>query len=78
MQKNFENGQNSGVQLQLVAKYASLVVLLLVGGGGGSVSSDGKCQKNAEHDTKKHTVNYLIFLTLYQHLGSKGSKFCVL
>ena len=44
MQKNFENGQNSGVQLQLVAKYASLVVLLLVGGGGGSVSSDGKCQ----------------------------------
>ena len=43
MQKNFENGQNSGVQLQLVAKYASLVVLLLVGGGG-SVSSDGKCQ----------------------------------
>ena len=35
MQKNFENGQNSGVQLQLVAKYASLVVLLLVGGGGG-------------------------------------------
>ena len=34
MQKNFENGQNSGVQLQLVAKYARLVVLLLVGGGG--------------------------------------------
>ena len=74
MQKNFENGQNSGVQLQLVAKYASLVVLLLVGGGGQFQATENAKQK-AEHDTKKHRVNYLISLTLYQHLGS---KFCVL
>ena len=45
MQKNFENGQNSGVQLQLVAKYASLVVLLLVGGGGGQFQAMENAKK---------------------------------
>ena len=33
----------------------------------------------AEHDAKTYgKLSLLICITLYQHLGSKGAKFCVL
>ena len=39
-----------------------------------------KAPQNEEHDThtKKGKQSLVIFLTLYQHLGPKDAKFCVL
>ena len=74
-----DNGQNSEVVvLRRAAEFESLVVLLCISRG---------CQFRA---TENYTISdnrslktygklsLFIFLTLYQHLGSKGAKFCVL
>ena len=74
-----DNGQNSEVVvLRRAAEFESLVVLSCISRG---------CQFRAtENDTISDNrslktygmLSLFIFLTLYQHLGSKGAKFCVL
>ena len=76
-----ENGQNSeGVVLRPATEFASLALsfyYVLVGGV--SFKRLKKPQKIAEHDTRTYgKLSLFIFLTLYQHLGSKRAKFCVL
>jgi len=74
-----ENGQTSeGVELWPAAEFASLFVLWCVSWG---------CQFQAtENATKMQNttlksygkLSFFTFLTLYQHLGPKGAKFCLL
>ena len=47
--------------------------------GGVSFKRLKKPQKIAEHHTRTYgKLSLFIFLTLYQHFGSKRAKFCVL
>ena len=74
-----KNGENSeGAQQHLAAEFASLVVLLCI-----SRVCQFRATENATktQNTSLRTYSKLslfIFLTLYQHLRSKGAKFCVL
>ena len=76
-----ENRQNSeGDQLRPAAEFASLVILLCISRGC-RFQATGNAQKKKTQNTTLKTYGKLplfIFLTLYQHLGSKGAKFCVL
>ena len=84
-----ENRQNAeGDQLRPAAEFASLVILLCISRGC-RFQATGNApppppppkKKKKTQDTTLKTYGKLplfIFLTLYQHLGSKGAKFCVL
>ena len=55
-----------------------LVVLLCISRGCQFQATE-KNHKIAEHDAKTYgKLSLLIFITLYQHLGSKGAKFFAL
>ena len=73
------NGQNSeGVVLLPVAEFASLVFFLCISRGCQFQATE--TATNSQNTTLKTygKLSLFIFLTLYQHLGSKGEKFCVL
>ena len=75
-----ENRQNSeGDQLRPAAEFASLVILLCISRGC-RFQATGNAKKKTQNTTLKTygKLPLFIFLTLYQHLGSKGAKFCVL
>ena len=77
-----ENRQNAeGDQLRPAAEFASLVILLCISRGCSKRQETPPPPKKKTQDTTLKTYGKLplfIFLTLYQHLGSKGAKFCVL
>ena len=75
-----ENRQNSeGDQLRPAAEFASLVILLCISRGC-RFQATGNAKKKTQNTTLKTygKLPLFIFLTLYQHLGSKGAKFFVL
>ena len=77
-----ENRQNSeGEQLRSAAEFASLVILLCISRGCRFQATETPKKKKKTQNTTLKSYGKLplfIFLTLYQHLGSKGAKFFVL